>query len=161
VIGRIERTLLLVSVLVVGGTGLTFAWMKYLMKGSDPFSVVNHPWQPYLLSGHVLAAPALVFALGLIAREHILGKYRDPKARRGRRTGMVAAWILIPMAVSGYALQVLVTQDFRRWAAWGHLAAGVFFLILYAAHALLARGGKPRESAARLGSRSRAAAGGD
>ena len=137
--GRFERILLFASVVLTGSTGLVFAWMKYLMKSSDPYSVVNHPWQPYFLSAHVLASPALLFAAGLITREHILGKYRDPKARRGRRTGILAAWLLLPMVASGYAIQVLTSQGPRQWVSWAHLAAGAFFLLLYVAHVLLPR----------------------
>jgi hypothetical protein len=150
VISRLERFLLVSTVLLTGGTGLTYAWMKYLLASADPFSVVNHPWQPFLLSAHVLAAPALLFALGLITREHIVGRYRDPKARRGRKTGILLAGILLPMVATGYGLQVLTSQGSRNVMGWSHLAVGVFFLILYAAHTLLASPGKAREGASRV-----------
>ncbi|MCI0567942.1 MAG: hypothetical protein L0Z52_07100 [Acidobacteria bacterium] len=148
-ISRFEKILLITTVFLTGGTGLAYAWMKYLMKSADPFSVVNHPWQPFLLAAHVLAAPALLFALGLITREHIVGKYRDPKARRGRKTGIVLAWILPPMVVTGYGLQVLTSRGPRQIMGWAHLAVGVLFLLLYGAHALLSSPGKAREGVSR------------
>lgn len=144
-ISRFEKALLVVTVILTGATGLGYACMKYLLKSSDPFSVVNHPWQPLLLSAHVLAAPALLFALGLITREHIVGKYRDPKARRGRKTGILMAWILLPMASTGYGLQVLTSRGPRQIMGWAHLGIGTLFLLLYGAHALLASPGKSRE----------------
>ena len=139
------------AVLLTGGSGLAYAWMKYLLKSSDPFSVVNHPWQPFLLSAHVLAAPALLFALGLITREHIVGKYRDPKSRRGRRTGIVLAWILPPMVATGYGLQVLTSRGPRQIMGWAHLAVGILFLFLYGTHALLSSPGRVREGVSRAG----------
>jgi hypothetical protein len=145
VISRFEKTLLVATVILTGATGLAYAWMKYLLKRADPFSVVNHPWQPLLLSAHVLAAPALLFALGLITREHIVGKYRDPKARKGRKTGILMAWILLPMASTGYGLQVLTSRGPRQIMGWAHLGIGILFLLLYGAHALLASPGKSRE----------------
>jgi hypothetical protein len=150
VISRLERFLLISTVLLTGGTGLTYAWMKYLLKSADPFSVVNHPWQPFLLSAHILAAPALLFALGLITREHIVGRYRDPKARRGRKTGIIMAWIILPMVATGYGLQVLTSRGPRKIMGWSHLAVGIFFLVLYGSHAFLASPGKAREGVYRL-----------
>ena len=148
-ISRFERTLLVVTVVLTGATGLAYAWMKYLLKSADPFSVVNHPWQPLLLSAHVLAAPALLFALGLITREHIVGKYRDPKARRGRKTGILMAWIRLPMASTGYGLQVLTSRGPRQIMGWAHLGFGMLFLLLYGAHAVLASPGKSKEGVSR------------
>jgi hypothetical protein len=148
-IPRFERILLLVSVVLAGGSGLVFAWMKHLMRSSDPFSVVNHPWQPLILSLHVLAAPVLLFALGLITRDHILGRAKDPRARRGRWSGILAAGVLLPMVGSGYTLQVLVDRGARDLMGWGHLGAGALFLGLYAAHFVLARGGRQRQGSNR------------
>ena len=148
-ITRFEKLLLAAATLLTGLTGLLFAWLKYFVKGSDPYSVVNHPYQPALLSAHVLAAPALLFAFGLVARDHIVGKYRDPRARRGRRSGILATWVLLPMVFSGYALQVLTSPDSRRFAGALHLAAGILFLVLYAAHVLLASRPSPGEGSVR------------
>jgi len=43
--------------LLVGGSGLAYAWTVYLAEPEDPFALVNHPWQPPLRSAHVVAAP--------------------------------------------------------------------------------------------------------
>lgn len=133
-IGRTEKALLLAASLLTGATGLVFAWMKHVMRGDDPYAVVNHPWQPHVLALHVLAAPLLLFAFGLIARDHIVGRWRDPRARRGRRTGMLAAGILLPMIASGYLIQVLTSRSWRSWLGWLHLGAGVVYLLLLAGH---------------------------
>jgi len=148
-ITRFEKALLAIAVLAAGGTGLALAWVKHLMTSPDPFSVVNHPWQPYLLSAHVLAVPGLLFAVGLITREHILGRYRDAKARRGRRSGIVLAWVLPPMVTSGYAIQVLTSRGTRDWLGWLHLGMGMIFLGFYGFHALTAGGQKLREKDSR------------
>jgi hypothetical protein len=148
-IGRVEKLLLLWSALLAGGTGLVLAWMKYLARSSDPYSVVGHPWQPWFLSAHVLTSPLLLFAFALIARDHVLGRYRDRRAQRSRRTGIAAALVFVAVAASGYGLQVLVGQGPRRAAGYFHLAAGIGYLLAYSSHALLAAGarnGVPRVS---------------
>ena len=133
-IGRYETILLLVASLATGLTGLVYGWMRHFARSQDPFSVVSHPWQPQVAALHILAAPLLVFALGLIARDHILGRFRDPRARRGRKTGIVAAVLLIPMVASGYALQALGSQAWRDATGWLHLGLGLLYLLLLAAH---------------------------
>ena len=160
-IGRFERILLVAATLLTGATGLIFAWMKFLVKNSDPFSVVNHPWQPYFLSAHVLAAPILLFAFGLIAREHVVSRYRDTRARRGRRTGILAVWIGLFMVVSGYALQVLTSQAPRSAIGLGHLGAGMLFLLLLSAHSLLGRRGSASDGILRNNGRGRKRRAGD
>ena len=137
-IGRFEKGLLGLATLLTAATGILFGAMKYLLRPPDPFSVINHPWQPALLSAHVLAAPLLLFGMGLIAREHILGRYRDPRARKGRQTGILASVILIPMVASGYLVQVLVSRQWRSAVGIFHLGAGLVFLAAYGAHRILA-----------------------
>ena len=63
--------------LAVCGTGLVYAWMRYLVEPVDEWAVVNHPWQPHMQHLHVLLAPLLVFAVGLIWSAHVLGKLKN------------------------------------------------------------------------------------
>ncbi|HYH44472.1 MAG TPA: hypothetical protein VEG34_02210, partial [Thermoanaerobaculia bacterium] len=59
---RFEAWTVHVSTLLVGGTGLVYAWMLYLLPADDPFSTLHHRWQPDVQHLHVLTAPLLVFA---------------------------------------------------------------------------------------------------
>ena len=82
---RLEAWFLHVATILVGGGGLVYAWMRYFVRPDDPFAVVNHPWQPDVQHLHVVAAPLLVFALGLIWQSHVraslrLGILRRPKS---------------------------------------------------------------------------------
>jgi len=139
VISRFEKILLNLAMFLTAATGLLYAWMKYLMRSNDPYSVVNHPWQPSLLSTHVLVAPLLLFGIGLITREHIIGRLRDPSARKGRRTGVFATLTLAPMVISGYLIQVLTSDGARKATALLHLFCGIFFLLPYGLHVFVAR----------------------
>jgi hypothetical protein len=145
-IRRGERILLWLSTILTAGSGGLYAWMKYLMKPEDPLSVVNHPWQPGLLAAHVLAAPLLLFGIGLITREHILGRFQDPRARKRRLSGTAVAAAVVPMVVSGYLLQVLTSTPARRAGGLIHLALGVVFATAYALHAALGRRGSSENS---------------
>ncbi|MFQ5877406.1 MAG: hypothetical protein ACE5JH_06925 [Acidobacteriota bacterium] len=134
-----ERALLRVSTALVTLTGAIYFYMKYLMSSDDPFSVLNHPWQPYVLDLHILVAPVLVFALGLIAREHIVGRLADPGPQKGRGSGVATILLSVPMVVSGYLIQVLTHPAARRGVVWVHVATGAAFVILLAAHLVRSR----------------------
>ena len=134
---RPDRLLLHAATLLAAVTGCAVIWMKYFMKSTDPFSVVNHPWQPQMLAAHVLAAPVLVFALGLIARGHILDRLGEGPRNGSGRSGIAATLIVLPMVATGYVLQVATDPRPRHALAVGHLASGLLFTILYALHLLV------------------------
>ncbi len=52
--------------MVVAVTGLTYFYMNDILTTSDPFAVVNHPWQGSMLSLHVVAAPFVVLLFGIV-----------------------------------------------------------------------------------------------
>ncbi len=71
--------------------------MKFLMESADEWAVVNHPWQPHVQHLHVLAAPLLVFACGLLWKNHVLEKMRGdgsqgPGHRPRSRIPMSSPW---------------------------------------------------------------------
>ena len=146
-----EKGLLSVTTFAAAATGLVYFWMKHLLRSADPFSVVHHPWQPRVLASHVLLVPLLVFALGLIAQDHILAHFLDDRAHRSRRSGIGAVVLALPMVGSGYLLQVLTGPGPRRVLALIHAASGAAFAILYVVHLVLSR--SPRRATHGAGAR--------
>jgi hypothetical protein len=159
---RFERLLLHLSTWTTAASGLVYFWMKYLMRSEDPFSAIHHPWQPHMLGLHVLAAPFLVFALGLMTRDHIFGKIRDRGNGRGRRSGLWTVVVAGPMIASGYLIQVFPDPAPRRALMVTHLAAGCLFALLLLGHVVAARFRSRAAAPLRAGRRRgrRAAAGG-
>lgn len=130
---RTERWLLDISNLLVGGTGVVYAVMIYLMESPDEWTVVNHPWQPHVQHLHIVAAPLLVFACGLLWNRHVLAKLsaNDP---RGRITGLALVIQLIPMVLSGYLIQVSVSEGWRTIWVWVHLVTSFAWIMMTIAH---------------------------
>jgi hypothetical protein len=125
------------SNLLVGGTGLVYAWMAYLVKPTDPDAVVNHPWQPAVQHLHILVAPFLVFAVGAIWRRHVWNSWRvDIRSRR--RSGLALALSLVPMAVSGYLIQTAVEPSWRKAWVVVHLVTAGIWIGGYLLHQFLA-----------------------
>lgn len=130
---RLEMRFFHAAALAVGGTGLVYAVFLYLLEPSDPYAVVNHPWQPVVQHAHVWAAPLLVFAVGLIWREHVWKHFRTGVPAR-RLSGLTLLGTLVPMVASGYLLQTAVDPTWRKvWLAV-HLAASGLWLAGYAGH---------------------------
>jgi hypothetical protein len=120
---------------LVGGTGLVYAWMAYLLRPEDPYALVNHPWQPHVQHLHVLTAPLLVFAAGLLWRRHVWASWKLG-VRERRRSGLGLALSLAPMVVSGYLIQTAVDETWRKaWVAV-HLAASALWIAGYLTHQL-------------------------
>lgn len=147
---RFECLLLHVATWITAASGALYFAMKYLMERDDPFSALNHPWQPYVLALHVIAAPLLVFALGLITPVHVLAKLQDRRTPKGRASGLSAYVVGGVMIVSGYFIQVSSASGPRRAWVVTHVASGAAFAVLLLAHLVVSR------SRARTGGRGRA-----
>ena len=72
--------------------------------------MINHPLEPWFLKSHIVFAPVFVFAIGLIVTRHIVPHIREG-VDRGRRSGLAMVWMLLPMAVSGYLIQVVTAPE--------------------------------------------------
>jgi len=124
----------------VGGTGLVWAWMRYFVAPADEFALVNHPWEPQVASLHILSAPALIFATGLIWQNHAWAKIRTGLRTR-RKTGLLLAISIFPMIASGYLLQTAVHETAREIWLWAHLATSGLWGVSYLTHHALRRNG--------------------
>ena len=136
---RLEKVLVNVSAVLTAATGFVYLVMKYFMTNDDPFSVLNHPWQPQVLALHLLIAPLLIFAIGLIMRDHVFGWLHEERARCGRASGIYTTLLAVPMIASGYLLQIFTDPGPRRWLAWVHIGCGVLFTTLFLVHLIVTR----------------------
>lgn len=119
-------------------TGVGYLWSKYFLHSDDPWSLVNHPLQPWFLKAHVLVAPLLVFAVGLIALRHVWRHLRTRTAC-GWHTGLVVVVVVGPMALTGYLIQVVTHVGWVRALAWAHIVLGFLYTLGLAAHQVAVR----------------------
>jgi hypothetical protein len=123
------------SVLLAGATGVIYGWMRYFAVPTEEFSVVNHPWQPEFKALHILLVPLLLFGCGLLWRGHVWARIRSGAPQR-RSTGLALAGLLLPMALSGYLLQVAADPTWREGWIWTHGLSSSLWLLIYAWHQL-------------------------
>lgn len=140
---RFEKWSVLSTSLLTALTGIVYIWMKYFMEPTDPWAVVNHPLQPLVLKAHILVAPLLVFAAGMIAVRHIWRNFRAG-VRFARRSGLTTAITLMPMIVTGYLIQAITHEGWLFAVAMAHIAAGLLYALGLAVHAWVGgrRGGR-------------------
>jgi len=141
---KFEIWLMSTSTILVGGTGIALYVIKNWITSADPFAVVHHPAQPWVLRIHLIGVPFLIFAAGLIFSDHVAGRLRRGGAA-GRRSGVGLLAMFAPMALSGVLIQLLTVESWVRAAVWIHLVSGTVYLGGFLVHRLRHR----REAATR------------
>lgn len=138
---RFQRWLLYASTAVATVSGVVYFVMKRFMTPADPWAVINHPLEPWMLKLHILSAPVMLFAVGLITAQHI---WRSLKSSlpTGRVTGVTAALVFGPLVVSGYLIQTFSTPLWLDVLGWTHLALGLVCAAAVFGHRLAVRGRK-------------------
>jgi len=121
------------AIVAVSVSGVAYGIFKYFVPASDPDSRIGHPLQPVLLKAHILVAPLAVFGIGLIFRRHAVARIQAGESY-GRRTGTVMLWLLLPLTMTGYLIQMFVETATVTAAAWSHVGLGIAFLLGYAIH---------------------------
>ncbi len=130
-----ERLALHLGAWLTGLSGLGYGWLRYFKVVQGEFGPEPHPLHSLLQHAHVLAAPLLLFALGMMVRGHFAVKLRV-LSREGRRTGWGLAALILPMVASGYGVQVVTDPRWRTGLAWVHGVASILFLLAYLGHGL-------------------------
>lgn len=122
-----------VLTVVVAVTGFAYLYMNEFMTTDDPFALVNHPWQGATLAAHIVAAPILVMFFGMLLSVHTLPKLRG-RLDVNRRSGHIALWAFIPMALSAYLRQISTAPLWIDIWWWVHVLSACAFVAGYAYH---------------------------
>jgi hypothetical protein len=130
---RLAARFLHLATFLVGGSGLVYGWMRYLLEPEDDLALVNHPLEPLLQRLHLLSAPLLVFACAAIWNDHVWKRVRTGHRPR-RPTGLVLFALFFPMVLSGAWVQVAEGGLARDLALWTHAGSGAAWCTAYAVH---------------------------
>lgn len=146
---RFERWVVWISSITTVVTGVVYLWLKYVLVSDDPFAVVNSPWQGPVLKLHIVAAPTLVFAFGLVAVRHVWRHLRN-RVSEGRLSGLAGVVALIPMIATGYLIQAVTDEGWLRALAWSHIGLGLLYAVAILCHQFTAGGRRARMYRARV-----------
>jgi hypothetical protein len=117
------------------GTGVVYLWMRYFMQTDEPWAVVNHPWQPWLLKAHILTAPLLVLVLGAVLFKHVPHHLRE-EGRPRLVSGLVVLAAAATMILSGYLVQVISSERWIEIAALAHIGTSILFVAALLVHSI-------------------------
>jgi len=145
-VSRLSARLLHIASFLVIGSGAIWAYLRYVHdlgpEPEDPVLAMEwsgiHPWEPALRNLHLVAAPLLVFAVGLIWSGHVAPRLLRPWARRA--TGLGLALLFGPMVLTGVLLQVAESEASRTLWAWAHGLSSLVWAGAYLAHQLRPKG---------------------
>ena len=124
-----QRRVVVLSAWALLLTGL--AWLPLHYLGGAGAGQLPHPLEPWLLRLHGLAAPAGIFALGLVFAGHVPRGWRS---RRQRTSGISLCLLLGALVGSGYALSYLAPESWHAALGWIHAGLGVGAFLLGALH---------------------------
>ena len=130
---QFHRWFLYISTIVTAVSGVTYIYMKRFMTTDDPWAVINHPLEPWALKVHIIFAPAMLFAVGLIATNHI---WRSLKSNlpTGRKSGVWATFTFFPLVLTGYLIQIVINELSLEVLSWSHLGLGLLCTWAILAH---------------------------
>ena len=72
----LERWSLHLGAFLTALSGVAYGWLRYFGRAAGEFGLEPHPLQALAQHLHVLAAPVLLFALGMAVRGHLAAKLR-------------------------------------------------------------------------------------
>ena len=128
----LDRWSLHLAALITAATGLADGLLRWFGQRMGEFGPEPNAWLPLAQHLHVLASPLLVFTLGMMVRGHLRARLRQ--GPQGRRSGLGAAFLIVPMVFGGYAMQVVTSPAARTAFAWAHGLGAGLFLLAYLGH---------------------------
>lgn len=114
-------------------TGVGTWVLKTFFTGIDLFGPTQHPWLTYFKGAHLIFAPILLMAFGMIFEKHIL-KYLHLKNSKKRASGLSSLVTITLLVLSGQSLLVISEQNLLEWIGVIHLVAGILFLSAFLVH---------------------------
>lgn len=130
---RFHRRFLYLTTLLAMVSGVAYFCMKRFLTPADPWAAINHPLEPWMLKIHILSAPLMLFAVGLITTQHIWRSLRS-KLPTGRASGLVFTVAFVPLALGGYSIQIVTQPLALEVLAWSHLALGLACTVALVLH---------------------------
>ncbi|HTP28223.1 MAG TPA: hypothetical protein VMK12_21540 [Anaeromyxobacteraceae bacterium] len=97
------------------------AWLPVHYLWGAGAGELPRPIEPWLVRWHAVSAVAGLFAVGVVAANHVS---RGWHLRQRRISGLAVCILVAVVAATGYALSYLVSEDWRPALGWGHAALG-------------------------------------
>jgi len=111
-------------------SGIVWLVLHFGFRQQTPFGPLPNPWEPVLMRIHGASAIGVVFLLGWISAEHVIGHWGRGRLRL---SGVLLASSAALLAVTGYALYYSV-GEIHDLAALIHDWLGALAIVIALAH---------------------------
>ena len=128
-----QRQFVYISTIAAFISGVLYIGLRTFAEPEDPWAIVNHPLEPWALKAHILTAPIMLFAVGLITAQHIIRSLRS-SLPNGRQSGLIMTVLFGPLALTGYLLQTVISPLVTSVLSWTHLGLGLICAVALAIH---------------------------
>ena len=128
-----QRQFVYISTIAAFISGVLYIGLRTFAEPEDPWAIVNHPLEPWALKAHILTAPIMLFAVGLITAQHIIRSLRS-SLPNGRQSGLIMTVLFGPLALTGYLLQTVISPLVTSILSWTHLGLGLICAVALAIH---------------------------
>ena len=128
-----QRQFVYISTIAALISGVLYIGLRTFAEPEDPWAIVNHPLEPWALKAHILTAPIMLFAVGLITAQHIIRSLRS-SLPNGRQSGLIMTVLFGPLALTGYLLQTVISPLVTSILSWTHLGLGLICAVALVIH---------------------------
>lgn len=117
--------------------GIIYYFVKYFMALETEYGIRPHFLQSYIQGVHIVLSPLLIFAFGLLFKDHIIKMFKN--AIYKRKTGITLSATMVIMIFSGYLVQVIYQAQAKIIIAYVHIGISLVFTVAYLIHHLFKR----------------------
>jgi len=114
-------------------TGIGYFLILHYFKIVTQYGVRPNPWQGYWQGAHILVVPALVFAIGMLWKDHIYPKYQKREQRK-RKSGLILIISFFLMGITGYLIQVMGGVETIIFIKNFHFYSSLIWSLAYGVH---------------------------
>ena len=128
-----ERKFILVTIYASVLSGVIYGILKFFFKVQGPYGEMANPWQSDLQHIHIIVSPFVLFAIGLMWKNHIWLRITTG-FKKLRKTGLMLTFLLFVMVLSGYFYQSSTNENSLKIWQWTHIISSSLWTLLFAFH---------------------------
>jgi hypothetical protein len=117
-------------------SGVLWLWLHFFMRVAGEFGERPNPFEHVCLQVHGGVAMLMLLVAGSVFPLHMR---RAWQVRKNTISGLAVTGLLALLIVSAYALYYLETRSTHDWISAVHWIAGLLFVLVLGAHALLGK----------------------
>lgn len=130
---KVEKRSFLLINLLISIIGIVYFVYKYFLSQQTDYGIRPHASTSFWLHLHIASVPALLIAIGYLFSVHVGPKLKAAKPNRSI-SGIFLIKSFIVMVISGYALQMGLSQDFNELSGYIHSAISFIWIVLLIWH---------------------------